>query len=75
MGKSSFGGTNTNQWQKLWQMVVPNKADIHVESMSGYSPSNTPLYAMKIGLRTECEVCFNNTKSIIKILVYIDRRD
>ena len=33
----------------------------------GILPTNTPLFAMKIGSHTECKVCFNDTESIVHL--------
>ena len=37
------------------------------KARQGILPTNTPLYAMKIGSRTKCEVCFDDTKSIVHL--------
>ena len=33
----------------------------------GILPTNNPLFAMKIGSRTEFKVCFNDTESIVHL--------
>ena len=63
---------NGKSFGKWWLQIRPT---FMWRACQGILSTNTPLYAMKIGSRIECEVCFDDTKSIIKILVYIDKRD
>ena len=59
---------NGKSFGKWWLQIRPT---FMWRACQGILSTNTPLYAMKIGSRIECEVCFDDTKSIIKILMYI----
>ena len=47
-------------WFQIWPTFM-------WEACQGILPTNTPLYAMKIGSCTECEVCFSDTMSIVHL--------
>ena len=39
-----------------------------MSACQGILPTNIVLYARKIGSSTECEVCFDGTKSVVHVL-------
>ena len=46
---------NGKSFGKWWLQIRPT---FMWKACQGILPTNTPLYAMKIGSRIECEVCF-----------------